>query len=274
MKESETPNLNEKTISDNTTHCFTTGSGMFGITTTITSHTVASAIVSIPLPLSSCNALTPPQVSPMENVDVLRMVVTFVGNKNYRFVATISQSFYAAYIQEFPKDRETKVNASSVKFARICWEEMSDLMYNNLTDLQRRLSCSAAIFGNLPAMQYLRSAGCEWDIWTCERAAKNGHLNILKYARENGCPWNECTCHSAAENGHLNILQYAHENGCPWNEDTCRSAAENGHLNILQYARENGCPWDEYTCRYAAKNGHLTILQYTRENGCPWNECT
>ena len=233
MKEElETPNPNDETISDDTTHYFTTGSGMFGTTTTITSHSVASAIVSIPLPLSSCNALTPPQVSPMENLDVLRMVVSFVGNKNYRFVATVSQSFHAAYIQEFPKDRETKVNASTVEFARICWEEMSDLMYYNLTNLHRQLICSAAIFGNLPAMQYLRSVGCDWDKKTCESAAENGHLNILKYARENGCPWNNWTCAAAAGSGHLNILQYAHENGCPWDEWTCAYATENGHIKI------------------------------------------
>ena len=174
----------------------------------------------------------------MENSDVLRLVVSFIGSKYYRFIAVISQSFHTAYTQEFPKDKETELNASTVEYAKICWEDSKNLT----TEQHCELSSSAAFFGSLPAMQYLRSVRCEWDEQTCSHAAENGHLNVLKYARENGCPWDETTCAGAAGNGHLNVLKYARENDCPWNEQTCAYAAENGHFNIFKFARENGCP--------------------------------
>ena len=201
----------------------------------------------------------------MENVDLLRLVVSFVGPKHYRFIAMISQKFHAAYTQEFPDDTETELNASTKEYAKICWE---DLEYPSVYQ-QYKLSLSAACFGSLSAMQYLHSVDCDWDENICAFAALIGHLHILQYARKNGCPWDEKICAVAAKYGRLDILRYAHKNGCPWDERTCARAALNGHLNVLQYAHVNGCPWNKETCTNAAENDHLHILQYARDNGCP-----
>ena len=239
--------------------------------TTMNTHTITTSTYTVPvipptLTVSWDDASKPQLVSPMENVDILRLVVSFIGPKNYQFIAVISKNFHAAYQQEFPMDSTTtKLNASTIEFAKICWEELK----HPLPRQQYRLTDSAARFGSLPAMQYLRSVGCRWDQWTCSNAAQNGHLHILQYAREKGCPWNEWTCAYAASNGHLHILQWLRENGCPWDKYTCTFAANNGYLHILQYARKNGCPWDKCTCTSAARNGHLHILQWARENGCP-----
>ena len=155
------------------------------------------------------------------------------GPKQYRFIAMISKKFHTAYVQEFPEDTETMLNASTVEFATICWEE-SRFQYN--------LFASAAFFGSKPVMKYLRSVHCYWNEKTCSYAAKSGRLNVLQWVRDNGCPWDVSTCANAAQNGHLRVLQWARKNGCRWNKWTCTKATESGHLHVLQWARENGCP--------------------------------
>ena len=102
-----------------------TGSGLFDVATTHTrTIAIAAPTETIALAISSDITITPLEVSPLENVDVLRLVVSFVGRKQYRFIATISQSFHAAYVQEFPKDKKTVLNASTIEFAKICWEDL------------------------------------------------------------------------------------------------------------------------------------------------------
>ena len=217
----------------------------------------------------SAPPVTPSTMAPLENDDILRLVLSYVGPKQYRFVAIINKQFKKVYKEIFPKNTRTRLNASTVGHAEICWNEINP---RNRNHQESKLCIYAAKHGNLPALQYLHSMNCSWNRATCYCAAMNGHLDILQYARDNGCPWDEYTCQCAAENGHLEVLQYAHENGCPWDATTCRCAAENGHLEVLQFAHENGCPWDaERTYSAALCNGHINILQYLHENGCPWD---
>ena len=159
-------------MSDNTTYC---SIGVIYVTTT--TATPASLVQSISLPIATFQL-----VSPLENVDLLRLVVSLIGRKHYRFIAVISKSFHAAYLQEFPKNTTTtSLNASTAGYARICWE---DLKYPSKRQ-QCKLSYSAARFGSVSAMQYLCSVRCNWDEDTCANAAKNGHLNVLQYLRKN-----------------------------------------------------------------------------------------
>lgn len=52
------------------------------------------------------------------------------------------------------------------------------------------MTCSwAAYQGNLELLQWIRSQGCPWDIWTCIFAARMGHLDVLEWAIVEGCPW-------------------------------------------------------------------------------------
>ena len=268
---SDSPSSN--TGDDKITHCSTDG-GMTDVTTTVITHsrtvtTATPAVVLVPVSLTlSSNVSTFPLVSPIENMDVLRLVVSFVGPKHYLFIALISRSFHVAYVQEFPKDKWTKPHALTVEYTNV---RCADLKYLSIHQ-KYRLSCDAARFGNLPAMKHLLAIGCPLDKGRlCPLAAENGHLNTFQYAHENDCYWNEVICKIAAENGYLDILQYAHENGCPWDEWTCAWAARYGELDTLQYAHENGCPWDEQTCENAAASGDLNVLRYAKENGCPYS---
>ena len=192
---------------------------------TSTFTAMATVPISLPLLLPSSNTTITtstapqqcPQTSPLDNADIVRLVVSFIGRKHYRFIAMINQSFYTAHSKEFPMDKRTAFNASTIECAKISCDESK----YHLTDQQKRkLLHSAAIHGSLPDMQYLRSLNCEWSTWICATLAQFGHLHALQYAHENGCPWDVETCALAARSGHLHVLQYAHENGCPWNEWT------------------------------------------------------
>ena len=201
-----------------------------------------------------------------DNVDILKQIVSFVGDKRFFFVSAVNRRFKQAYTEVYPKCKTTEMYVSTVELARFCLEEIDYSCYIFREDA---LCTSAGRHGSIPALQFLRTVNCRWDEKTCARAAYNGHLNVLQWCRENGCPWNEMTCNFAACNGHLNILQWCRENGCPWDELACTSAAKNGHFKVLQWCREKGCPWNEGTCTAAALNGHLHIIQWCREKGCP-----
>ena len=94
-----------------------------------------------------------------------------------------------AYIQEFPNDTETQLNASTEKHAKICWEELGDPSIRQ----QRQLSYSAAKYGSVAAMEYLRSVNCEWDEMTCATAAKYGQWNVLQWCKREwlSVEWND-----------------------------------------------------------------------------------
>ncbi|QDZ22927.1 hypothetical protein A3770_09p54450 [Chloropicon primus] len=121
----------------------------------------------------------------------------------------------------------------------------------------------AAGGGHLELLEWLRSEGHGFNVWTCSYAARGGHLDVLKWLRSQDppCPWNKRTCEYAARGGHLHVLQWARSQDppCPWDEVTCWGAAEGAHLDVLQWARSQDppCPWNKWTCRMAALGGHL-----------------
>ena len=213
---------------------------------------------------------------PLENLDTLQQILSFVGIGHYLFVAATNRKFHEVYSALFPGDQETRLNASTEALARFCWEEIHHEIMSDADTSQKATTLigSAATHGNLPGLQFLRSVGCPWNEETCRFAALSGYLAVLQWCRENGCPWDERTCASAAKHGQLTVLQWCRENGCPWDEETCAFAAFSGNLAVLQWCRENGCPWNEETCACAAICGNLTVLQWCRENGCSWDERT
>ena len=165
----------------------------------------SSTLLSPPPTLAAATNATSVSTFPFEDhLDVLKHVLTFVGDNQYRFVAGVSRCFQQAYSDVFSENKKTYLNASTEDLARFCWSEID----NPEIEQQLALCKSAAKHGNLASLQFLRSVNCDWDEWTCANAAKNGHLNVLKWCREHDCQWDEWTCANAAQNGHLNVLQW------------------------------------------------------------------
>jgi hypothetical protein len=259
---------------------------------------VSSLLLPVALPPSTVSTTLESSLSSRiwEDMGILRHILSYVGNHQYRFIACVNKSFHTAYEEEFPASHYTFWNASTVAFAKICFEEMD---VNPLD--QSNLASSAVKHGCIPALEYLKSVKCEFDVgpctvaaWTgqlhilqwllyngypaddriCSRAAEHGHLHVLQWLREKKFPWDAETCAMAAKNGHLELLQWARSKRCRWDEHTCAFAAEYGHFELLKWARSKKCPWDESTCSGAAESGNLDMLQWARSKKCPWNEGT
>jgi len=235
--------------------------------------------------------------------DELKHVFGYTGEKQYGFIACVSDRFRQVYLETFGGETLTSIKNAAVSPSRaeLCldmeglnnnaragplfqaaasngkldilkWGEESGYELDNILDKDG--IAVAALNGHLEVVKYLRKLGIPWNVGTYSNAAKNGHLELLKWCRANQCPWNEMTCSLAALNGHLELLKWCRANQCLWNELTCSHAASNGHLELLKWCRANQCPWNVVTCFNAALNGHLELLKWCRANQCPWNEET
>jgi len=237
--------------------------------------------------------------------DELKLVFGYVGEKQYGFVAYVSDRFHHVYLDTFGGETLTSIKSAAVfpsgaklcldteglsyntrahagslfqaatsdgKLAVLKWGEDSGYELDNILDEDG--IADVALNGHLEVAKYLRKLGVSCNEDTCSNAAMNGHLELLKWCRANQCPWNEDTCSYAAFSGQLKLLKWARTNQCPWNLETCSRAAKNGHLELLKWCKMNQCPWNEDTCSYAAMNGHLELLKWCRANRCPWDERT
>ena len=143
-------------------------------------------------------------------MDALRLIFSFVGPKQYRFIAMVNRCFHETHLATFPGDTTTYLTGSTIKRAEICWLEL----VRNRSIHECALIASAASHGCMGTIRFLFERGCEWNASTCANAASKGHLHILKWCRENGCPWDHKTLEIAAMNGHCEVLLWCLENGC------------------------------------------------------------
>jgi hypothetical protein len=185
---------------------------------------------------ASNDSVPPPeqtsQSSPLEQIEILRYILSFVGNGHYRFIGAINRQFNEAYKQIYPDDMKTYLSVSTLDLAEICYKESME---------HRPVLCRcAARYGNLEVLQYLRSLGCTWDSSTCHKAAKHGHLHILMYARKHHCPWGRHTIYFAAIHGHVHILLWSQMNGCSGDDDhIVRGAVQMNHKkNLIDYLHQ------------------------------------
>jgi hypothetical protein len=169
--------------------------------------------------------------SPLDQIEIVRDIISFIGHGQYRFIASINRLFYDAYRQLYPDTYQTTyLNLSTLDMAQICYTEAIT---------HRSILCRcAARYGNVQVLHFLRSSrDCTWDASTCYNAAKYGHLPILMYARQNHCPWGKHTIYYAAIHGHVHIVLWSQMNGCPWEDDHIVRAAVymNQKNNLIDY---------------------------------------
>ena len=237
--------------------------------------TTSSDLVVIPVVSTVHHTTT--GVSPLDKIDVVQRIVSFIGPQQYRFVASINRTFRDTYQQAFPQDTTvTRLNVSTIDSALFCLSDIRNsirIPHQHRETLQVALCRSAAARGDLNILYHLRAVYCSWDETTCSTAALHGHKVVVAWAFENGCDWQGggTTCANAALHGHLPILKYALLNYADWGYDTPANAALNGHLRVLKWLRRQLCDWNEDVCANAARNGHFELLKWARKNGCPWD---
>jgi len=203
--------------------------------------------------------------------DELKLVFGYAGEKQYRFVACVSDRFYHVYLEKFGGETLTSIKSAAVSPSRT---ELCLDMDESYCDTRAVELFQAAISdGKLDVLKWGEESGYELcnilDGKKIADVALNGHLEVVKYLRNLGISWDEDTCSNAAENGHLELLKWCRVNQCPWNEHTCSRAVMKGHLELLKWARLNGCPWNEDTYCNGVLNGDPALLRYLEDEGCP-----
>jgi hypothetical protein len=69
-------------------------------------------------------------------------------------------------------------------------------------------SCWLAAYHNqLPALQFLHSAGCAWDYHVCSAAVRRDNFSVLQWAHLHGCPWDgSCILSMAVATGSTEVV--------------------------------------------------------------------
>jgi hypothetical protein len=178
--------------------------------------------------------------------DEFKHIFGYVGEKQYGFVAGVSDRFHQVYVDTFQGETTTSMESAvaSVSCAKLYLDMGSPDCDTRLTQLFE----AAASYGKMEVLKWGQDSGYELDDLLGREeiadAALNGHLGVVKYLRLLGIEWDKRTCENAAKNGHLELLKWTRANQCPWDALTCSAAAKNGHLELLKWARLNQCRWD------------------------------
>jgi hypothetical protein len=157
-------------------------------------------------------------------------------------------------------------------------------------DWHEKFCATAAAFGQVDALKYLRSNFCEFGGRNLSEACAEGtcSLDMIKYLHESGIPWGDPNRDEfmalAARKGHLACMQYAVENGCK-----NRKIAYTPFIDCLQYAIDNEFSWKgrdnrrggtaffnrrdcHNICEQAANEGDIVILKHAFQHGAPLND--
>ncbi|KAF6252373.1 hypothetical protein COO60DRAFT_528924 [Scenedesmus sp. NREL 46B-D3] len=152
--------------------------------------------------------------------------------------------------------------------------------YGGFTGKARaKLLDARASAGDLEAIAWLRSSGCEWTSSAATAAAAGGHLQLLKYmtAQLPPCPINAGACaEAAAAQGHLPVLEFLlQQHMCSYFDiGVCaEAAARSGNLNIVVWLAEQrpAAVADTGVCAEAAAAGQLEVLRFLQGRNCPIN---
>lgn len=229
--------------------------------------------------------------------DILSHTISFVGDAEYLFVASVSKAWKDAW---GPRPKTTSRCMAVQSCSCLAWAMASDFGRND--GACRR----AASKGLLDVIQYAIELGCSRDrAEVCMYAAGGGHLESLKWCRARGCLWKD-SLRLAMTNGHLEVVRWCLANGCPWDTRWLQCAAQMGHFEVLAWCRANGywtsqvdvlcaisvaaaggghqevvrwcvdndSPWSAKMCSSAAMGGHFELLKWLRAKDCPWDAMT
>ena len=210
-------------------------------------------------------------LSSLDHMDVLQLIISFVGDHQYRFVAAVNQSFRTAYANEFRNETSTYLNTSTVAHAKICYEElnsdtMSDASFDSWGD---SFACDDDDDDDEDDCGCGNGCGCGWRLQLnrecilCRSAAKHNNLAALMYLKSEHCEWDERTCIVAAENGNFDLLAWAIDEDCPWDWRTANCMEKHNCLDVLKWVIEQGSRVDAIFIYFsAASQGNLEVLQW------------
>lgn len=137
----------------------------------------------------------------------------------------------------------------------------------------------AAYSGNVALLEWLPNnhhEGFEAEAYlrgdrgseTFVEAVKGGHIPALEWLKKAGCPWGTSCCSTAASLQQLSVLKWLRLNGCPWNE-MCFAFAVKGmkrefNGSLLEWLLEQKCPCDRLARRFAAHQRNTKVLRWLK----------
>jgi hypothetical protein len=127
----------------------------------------------------------------------------------------------------------------------------------------------AAVRGQLPMCQYLRSEQCPWYLYysVTNAAALSGSLETLRWLYDSGCPHDAIEdSGGAGRSGSIQIMEYvmqrAEGDAAQMLAAMLDGAGEGDQVAAAKWARARGAEWpDELNWRCAA-------IAWAREEGC------
>ena len=146
--------------------------------------------------------------------EVLNISLSLLGGGHFRYTALACKMFLKAYHIVSDKKITTGESAtSSTSRAKKYFEDEGEFRF---------FWCIAAKYNRVVVMEWARQQGYTrirqqvsmHGAEVCSTAAKYGQLGALKWLKRNGCEWDADTLSSAAAGGHFSCLRWAIENGC------------------------------------------------------------
>jgi hypothetical protein len=195
-----------------------------------------------------------------QNDLLLQNIVSFVGEYQYLFVASINHTFHDAYITLFPS-KETHYNGSTMKLLKFCYNK-------KFTSKEKHdLLQSTARYGNIEGLRYLRTKNdyeMILDNKTIISIVQNTYLHVLKWAQMIRADVNwSFAIEQAAEHGSMILLEWLYtKHQSKFTATACRHASLGGQLHTLQWLQERDYALNENIFHMAAENGHLEVLQW------------
>jgi len=128
--------------------------------------------------------------------DEIELIFGYVGEKQYGFVACVSDRFHDVYLDTFGGETLTSITSAAVSPSRT--ELCLNTEGSNYITRAGSLFQAATRDGKLDVLKWGEKSGYELDEILDEDdiadAALNGHLEVVKYMRKLGVSWNERTC--------------------------------------------------------------------------------
>jgi hypothetical protein len=217
-------------------------------------------------------------LSPLQQVGILKHVLDFVGPGHWCFVAEVSKLWRELYLRVADAEMLAKFGYDTIT----CVPEMTLFSAAFAAPSRLRYAHARGISGTI--MRYSFAAGKYADIATLEVAHELGmkynsmaaiegavHCNdvtVVQFLHGRGCCWTNCVFSIAARRGDMELCEYLYATDCGWSMWTCEAAADSDHASILRWLREHDCPWDEDRMHTdAAEGGSVDVMLYLQEQG-------
>lgn len=172
--------------------------------------------------------------------------------------------------------------AHGCRWSNNTWElavmkgQLSILQWCAVSDFSRRVSCifASKSLGLLSWLLANDLTKVDGTITACWSAAFWGNLEVLQWLRTEGCPWNESVSLTAATCGNLDVLKWCTANGCPWEARRCaKGAALHQQLHVVRWLEAKRPPFLA-RCSMLHRSAMMAIQDHLRICGFVTGACS